>query len=30
MDVRAAVEAEIDPVARVWYEGWHDAHTGAR
>lgn len=27
MDVRAAEEAEIDPVARVWYEGWHDAHA---
>jgi ribosomal protein S18 acetylase RimI-like enzyme len=27
MDVRAAAAAEIDPVARVWYEGWHDAHA---
>jgi ribosomal protein S18 acetylase RimI-like enzyme len=27
MDVRAAEDAEIDPVARVWHEGWHDAHA---
>lgn len=27
MDVRAAEAAEIDPLARVWYEGWHDAHA---
>jgi GNAT superfamily N-acetyltransferase len=27
MDVRAAEGAEIDAVARVWYEGWHDAHA---
>ena len=27
MDVRPAVEAEIDELARVWYDGWHDAHV---
>jgi ribosomal protein S18 acetylase RimI-like enzyme len=27
MDVRAAEAAEIDPVAMVWYEGWHEAHA---
>jgi ribosomal protein S18 acetylase RimI-like enzyme len=27
MDVRAAEEAEIDHLARVWYEGWHESHA---
>ncbi len=27
MDVRAAEAAEVDPLARLWYEGWHDAHA---
>ena len=27
MDVRAAEDAEIDALAKVWYEGWHDAHA---
>lgn len=27
MDVRAAEEVEIDHLARVWYDGWHDAHA---
>jgi ribosomal protein S18 acetylase RimI-like enzyme len=27
MDVRAAEDAEIDQLARLWYEGWHDAHV---
>ena len=27
MNVRAAAEAEIDQVATIWYEGWHDAHA---
>jgi ribosomal protein S18 acetylase RimI-like enzyme len=27
MHVRSAEEAEIDHLARVWYEGWHDAHA---
>jgi ribosomal protein S18 acetylase RimI-like enzyme len=26
MDVRYAEEAEIDPLARLWYDGWRDAH----
>jgi GNAT superfamily N-acetyltransferase len=26
MDVRAAEEAEIDHLARVWFDGWRDAH----
>jgi ribosomal protein S18 acetylase RimI-like enzyme len=26
MDVRNAEEAEIDHLARMWYEGWRDAH----
>jgi GNAT superfamily N-acetyltransferase len=26
MDVRAAAEAEIEHLARLWHEGWHDAH----
>jgi GNAT superfamily N-acetyltransferase len=27
MDVRAAEEAEIGRLARIWYDGWHDAHA---
>lgn len=27
MRVRAADETEIDQLAGVWYEGWHDAHA---
>jgi ribosomal protein S18 acetylase RimI-like enzyme len=27
MDVRAAEAAEVDPLARVWYDGWQDAHA---
>jgi GNAT superfamily N-acetyltransferase len=26
MDVRAAEEAELDQLARIWYDGWHQAH----
>jgi ribosomal protein S18 acetylase RimI-like enzyme len=27
MDVRAAQEGEIGHLARIWYDGWHDAHA---
>lgn len=27
MDVRAADETEIDHLAELWYDGWHDAHA---
>lgn len=27
MDVRAAEPGEIDHLARVWYDGWHEAHA---
>jgi ribosomal protein S18 acetylase RimI-like enzyme len=27
MDVRAAEEHEIDQLARIWYEGWIEAHA---
>jgi GNAT superfamily N-acetyltransferase len=27
MDVRAAEAAEIDQLARIWYDGWHEAHA---
>jgi GNAT superfamily N-acetyltransferase len=27
MHVRAAEEAEIGRLARIWYDGWHDAHA---
>ena len=27
MDVRDAEEAEIDQLARVWHEGWHESHA---
>ena len=26
MSVRTASEAEIDHLARLWHEGWNDAH----
>jgi len=26
MTVRSADETEIDQLARIWYDGWHDAH----
>ena len=25
--VRPAIDADIDPLAHVWYDGWHDAHV---
>lgn len=27
MDVRPAVESESDRLARIWHEGWQDAHA---
>ncbi|MFC5743710.1 GNAT family N-acetyltransferase [Dyella tabacisoli] len=27
MDIRSTNEAEIGPLARLWYEGWQDAHA---
>ena len=27
MDVRHAEDAEIDELARVWHEGWHESHA---
>jgi ribosomal protein S18 acetylase RimI-like enzyme len=27
MDVRVAQEIEVDHLARVWYDGWQDAHA---
>ena len=27
MDVRPAEEEDIDHLARVWYDGWQDAHA---
>jgi ribosomal protein S18 acetylase RimI-like enzyme len=27
MDVRTAQEVEIDHLAKIWYDGWHDAHA---
>ena len=27
MDVRAAESAEIDHLAKLWYDGWHDSHA---
>jgi ribosomal protein S18 acetylase RimI-like enzyme len=27
MEVRAAVEGEINHLARLWYDGWRDAHA---
>ena len=27
MDVRDAEEIEVDRLARVWYDGWHESHA---
>jgi hypothetical protein len=27
MNVRAALESEIDHLARLWFGGWRDAHA---
>jgi ribosomal protein S18 acetylase RimI-like enzyme len=27
MDVRSAEKAEVDHLARIWYDGWQDAHA---
>jgi hypothetical protein len=27
MQVRSAEQTEIDPLAKVWYEAWHEAHS---
>jgi GNAT superfamily N-acetyltransferase len=27
MNVRDAVSADVEPLARLWHEGWHDAHA---
>jgi GNAT superfamily N-acetyltransferase len=27
MNVRAAERNELDELARIWYDGWHDAHA---
>jgi GNAT superfamily N-acetyltransferase len=27
MSVRAAVDADVEPLARLWWAGWHDAHA---
>jgi ribosomal protein S18 acetylase RimI-like enzyme len=27
MDVRAAEKVEIGHLAKIWYDGWHDAHA---
>jgi ribosomal protein S18 acetylase RimI-like enzyme len=27
MHVRAAEHADIDQLARIWYDGWHEAHA---
>jgi ribosomal protein S18 acetylase RimI-like enzyme len=27
MNVRAANEADVDQLTRIWYDGWHDAHA---
>jgi GNAT superfamily N-acetyltransferase len=27
MDIRSADEAEITPLAKLWYDGWQDAHA---
>ncbi|HET6837146.1 MAG TPA: GNAT family N-acetyltransferase [Gemmatimonadales bacterium] len=28
VDVRTTNEAEVDVLARIWYDGWQDAHAG--
>lgn len=27
MNLRSAVQADLDPLALIWYEGWHEAHA---
>ncbi len=27
MDVRAAEDSEVEQLARLWFDGWHDAHA---
>ena len=27
MDVRAAEERDLDQLAQIWYDGWHEAHA---
>src|SRR6185503_10488079 len=27
MEIRSAVEADIEDLARIWFAGWHDAHA---
>lgn len=27
MNIRTAVEAEVDVLARIWYDGWQEAHA---
>ena len=27
MNVRAANEADVDALAQIWHDGWHDAHA---
>ena len=27
MNVRSATEADVEPLARLWYDGWRDAHA---
>lgn len=27
MEVRAAIEGEIAPLAAIWHQGWHEAHA---
>jgi GNAT superfamily N-acetyltransferase len=27
MDVRSAEERELDELARLWYDAWHDSHA---
>jgi GNAT superfamily N-acetyltransferase len=27
MNVRAAIEADIDELTQIWHDGWHDAHA---
>ena len=27
MSVRAAESREVDRLARIWYDGWHEAHA---
>ena len=27
MNMRAATEADVDQLTRIWHDGWHDAHA---